>query len=84
VAIPQLALAADNTVFVGWTARVDSDSGYATDLYLSSSRDNGQTFGVAMKVNDDTKPAVHGMHSLVIGAINPLAILTVMLITRRE
>lgn len=63
---PTVAVAPDHTVFVGWT-RVESESGHATDIYLSSSRDNGQTFGTAVKVNDDTKPAVHGMHSLAIG-----------------
>jgi len=64
---PTVAVAPDHTVLVGWTARVESESGHATDIYLSSSRDDGQTFGAAVKVNDDTKPAVHGMHSLAIG-----------------
>lgn len=53
-------------MFVGWTARVESESGHATDLYLSSSRDHGQTFGPPVKVNDDLRPAVHGMHSLTV------------------
>jgi len=64
---PTVVIAADQTVFVGWTKQVESESGHATDIYLSSSRDFGQTFPVAVKVNDDTKPAVHGMHSLAIG-----------------
>jgi hypothetical protein len=64
---PTVVIAPDQTVFVGWTARVEAESGHATDLYLSSSRDHGQTFGAPIKVNDDTKPAVHGMHSLAIG-----------------
>lgn len=65
---PTVAVAPDHTVFVGWTARVEAESGHATNIYLSSSRDRGQTFSAAVKVNDDTKPAVHGMHSLAIGS----------------
>ncbi|HZE73576.1 MAG TPA: sialidase family protein [Pyrinomonadaceae bacterium] len=64
---PTVVVAPNQTIFVGWTARVEAESGHATDLYLSSSRDHGQTFGAPVKVNDDTKPAVHGMHSLAIG-----------------
>ena len=64
---PTVAVAPDHTVFVGWTARVETESGHATNVYLSSSRDRGQTFSTPVKVNDDTKPAVHGMHSLAIG-----------------
>jgi hypothetical protein len=63
---PTVAVAPDQTVFVGWTARVGSPAGHATDIYLSSSKDHGQTFGVPVKVNDDSAPAVHGMHSLTV------------------
>src|SRR6185295_16234678 len=63
---PTVAVAPDNTVYVGWTAKVDSASGHATNVYLSSSRDNCRTFAEPVKVNDDTTPAVHGMHSLTI------------------
>lgn len=63
---PTVAVTPDNTVLVGWTARVESESGHATDIYLSSSKDHGQTFGAPVKVNDDPKPAVHGMHSLTV------------------
>lgn len=63
---PMVAIAPDQSVLVGWTARVESESGQATDIYLSSSRDHGQTFGAPVKVNDDPKPAVHGMHSLAV------------------
>ena len=63
---PTIAVASDNTIFVGWTGRVDSDSGHATNIYLSSSRDEGRAFSDAVKVNDDSKPAVHGMHSIAI------------------
>ena len=60
---PTVVVASDETVYVGWTARVESESGHATDIYLSASRDHGQTFS-ATKVNDDPKSAEHGMHSL--------------------
>jgi hypothetical protein len=63
---PTVAITPDQSVLVGWTARVESESGQATDIYLSSSRDHGQTFGAPVKVNDDPKPAVHGMHSLTV------------------
>jgi hypothetical protein len=64
---PTVAVAPDQTIYVGWTARVESESGSARDLYLSSSKDHGQTFAPPVRVNDDTKPAAHGMHSLAIG-----------------
>lgn len=64
---PTVAVAPDQTVYVGWTARAGSEADHATDLYLSSSNDYGRTFAAQVKVNDDTKPAVHGMHSLAIG-----------------
>lgn len=64
---PTVAVGPNQTVYIGWTARADSESAHATDLYLSSSRDRAQTFGPPVKVNDDTKPAVHGMHSLAVG-----------------
>jgi hypothetical protein len=63
---PTVAVTPDQTVLVGWTARVDSESGHASDIYLSSSKDHGQTFGAPVKVNDDPKPAIHGMHSLTV------------------
>jgi hypothetical protein len=64
---PTVAVAPDNTVFVGWTGRLETESGVSTDLFLSSSRDHGATFSAPVRVNDDTKPALHGMHSLAIG-----------------
>jgi BNR repeat-like domain len=65
---PTVAVAPDHTVYVGWTARVDPKAGHATTLYLSSSHDQGQTFAAPVKVNDDTRPADHGMHSLAVGS----------------
>jgi len=61
---PTVAIAADGTVYVGWTSRVDSDAGPATDINLSASHDGGKTFAPPVKVNDDAKPGDHGMHSL--------------------
>jgi hypothetical protein len=64
---PTIAVAPDQTVFVGWTARTGAGSAHATDVYLSASHDQGTTFAAPVKINDDAKPAVHGMHSLAIG-----------------
>jgi hypothetical protein len=63
---PAVAVAPDNTVHVVWTGRVEAASKHATDIYLSSSRDQGQTFAAPVKVNDDAKPNSHGMHSLAV------------------
>jgi hypothetical protein len=63
---PTVAVAPDETVFVGWTARVQSESGHATEIYLSASHDRGQSFSAPVKVNDDPKPVDHGMHALAI------------------
>lgn len=60
---PTIAIAPDKTIYVGWTARV-AGAGHGTTLYLSASRDEGRSFGPPVKVNDDEKPASHGMHSL--------------------
>ena len=63
---PTVAVATDGTLYVGWTARVESSTGNPADICLSASRDGGKSFGTPVKVNDDQKPAVHGMHSLAI------------------
>ena len=63
---PTIAVAQDATIYVGWTARVESPSGHATDIYLSASHDAGKTFAAPVRVNDDSRPAVHGMHALAI------------------
>lgn len=63
---PTIAIAQDATIYVGWTARVESPAGHATDIYLSASHDAGKTFAAPVRVNDDSQPAVHGMHSLAI------------------
>ncbi|HEX7997552.1 MAG TPA: sialidase family protein [Pyrinomonadaceae bacterium] len=66
---PTIAVAPDKTVYVGWTARA-AEKGPATTLYLSASRDEGRSFDAPVKVNDDEKPASHGMHSLAVSADN--------------
>jgi hypothetical protein len=65
---PTIAVAPDGTIYIGWTARVESPDGHATDLYLSASRDKGESFLPPVKVNDDQKVVVHGMHSLAVAA----------------
>jgi hypothetical protein len=62
---PTIGVAADGVVYVGWTARAKQGK-HATDLYVSASRDGGQSFEAPVKVNDDQKPTDHGMHSLAV------------------
>ena len=62
---PTMVVAADGTVYVGWTARYP-DSKKGTLLYVSTSRDGGATFDAPVKVHSDTAPAAHGMHSLAV------------------
>ncbi|HEX8180642.1 MAG TPA: sialidase family protein [Pyrinomonadaceae bacterium] len=64
---PTLAFAPDGTLYIGWTAR-DPAKEHATALYLSVSHDDGQTFAPPVQVNDDRRPAEHGLHSLAVGA----------------
>jgi hypothetical protein len=65
---PTVKVAGDGTVFIGWTVKVESGGKPANDLMLSVSRDNGKSFEAPVRVNDDTAPASHGMHSLELGA----------------
>ena len=65
---PSVAVAADGTVHVLWTARVNAGEKQGTDVYLSSSTDRGQSFTSEVKVNDDKTPGAHGMHSLAVAA----------------
>jgi hypothetical protein len=62
---PTVAVSAEGTVYVGWTAR-DEAAEHASTLYLSTSRDGGRGFGPPSKVNDDPRPGEHGMHSLAV------------------
>jgi hypothetical protein len=61
---PSVAVGKNGSVYVVWTTRVESNGKKGTDLYLSVSSDMGRTFGSPVKINDDTVPAAHGMHSL--------------------
>lgn len=63
---PPSVAVTDRSVYVLWTARVESQSKKGTDLYLSASHDSGKTFATAVKVNDDKLPGAHGMHSLAV------------------
>jgi hypothetical protein len=63
---PEVAVADDGAVYVAWTARA-AETGHATTLYLSASRDGGKSFDAPVKVNDDAGAGVHGMHSLALG-----------------
>jgi hypothetical protein len=61
---PTIAIGPSGAVYVGWTRRLDDPAG--NDLVVSVSRDGGLSFAEHVRVNDDTKPASHGMHSLAI------------------
>lgn len=63
---PTIKVGADEAIYVGWTKRVKTETASGTDFYVSVSRDGGKTFQSTAKVNDDTAPASHGMHSLAI------------------
>ena len=60
---PDVAVAPDGAVYVAWTARAGG-GGHGTTLFLSASRDGGRSFAPPVRVNDDAKDCVHGMHSL--------------------
>lgn len=62
---PSIAAARDGTIYVAWTAR-SAPEGHATDIFLSVSRDGGKSFEQPVRVNDDKKPVVHGMHSMAV------------------
>lgn len=64
---PTIKVGGDNLVYIGWTAKVESEKTTATVLHLSVSRDGGKTFDAPTKVNDDSAPASHAMHSLAVG-----------------
>lgn len=67
---PTIKIGKDNTIFVGWTAKVSAEKSSGNVLNLSVSGDGGKTFNAPVKVNDDTAPASHGMHSMAIGRDN--------------
>lgn len=61
---PSIKVGGDGAIYVAWTLKVDNGKKKGTDLMLSVSRDGGKSFEAPVKVNDDTEPASHGMHSL--------------------
>jgi hypothetical protein len=63
---PTIAIAENGAIYVGWNLKVESNGKSANDLVLSVSADGGQTFAAPVRVNDDTVPVSHGMHSLVL------------------
>jgi len=63
---PTVAVGSSGSVYVGWTQGVESGGKSGNDLLLSVSSDGGKSFASPVKVNDDTKPASHGMHSLAV------------------
>ncbi|HEX2639066.1 MAG TPA: sialidase family protein [Pyrinomonadaceae bacterium] len=65
---PTIKIGPNGDVYVGWTSR--SEEGAGTILWLSVSRDGGASFEPPAKVNDDTLPASHGMHSLAVDGRN--------------
>ena len=69
---PTIKIGKDNTIFVGWTAPVAAEKSSGNNLNLSVSVDGGKTFAAPVKVNDDTAPASHGMHSMAIGRDNQI------------
>ena len=63
---PPSVAVTDRAVYVLWTAQVESQGKSGTDLYFSTSHDQGKTFAAPVKVNDDKMPGAHGMHSLAV------------------
>jgi hypothetical protein len=63
---PTVAVAPEGTVYVEWTAR--AGGAHASTLQLSASHDGGRSFVAPVKINDDVKPGVHGMHALAVGS----------------
>lgn len=62
---PTVAVGSNGNLFVGWTAKYPQGA-QGTILYMSVSQDGGRTFEEPVRVNDDTAPASHGMHSMAI------------------
>lgn len=67
---PTIVVGSDRSIYVGWTRALEDKSLKGNDLLLSVSRDGGATFAEPVKVNDDAKPASHGMHSLTVDKEN--------------
>ena len=66
---PTIGIGNGDTIYVGWTTKVEAkEKPAATVLNLSVSRNGGKSFDLPVKVNDDSAPAAHGMHSLETGS----------------
>jgi hypothetical protein len=65
---PTIAVASNGAVYVGWTRKYQDADAKGNNLVLSVSADGGRTFAPPVKVNDDQRPASHGMHSLAVTA----------------
>lgn len=65
---PTIAVGKDGTVYVGWTRAYADPNAKGNDLVLSVSKNSGSSFDPPVKINDDEKPASHGMHSLALDA----------------
>lgn len=63
---PTIAVTDNGTVYAGWTIKNGSGEKSGNDLVLSVSSDGGKSFGEPVRVNDDTMPVSHGMHSLLV------------------
>jgi hypothetical protein len=63
---PALVVGRNGNIYVGWTRKCSDPEARGTDLVLSVSRDGGRSFEPPVKVNDDSEPASHGMHSLAV------------------
>ncbi len=63
---PTIVVSPSGEIYIGWTAKIDGAKS-GNILYLSVSRDGGASFELPVKVNDDTEPASHGMHSMAVG-----------------
>jgi hypothetical protein len=61
---PTIAVSSDGCIYIGWTRKYTDANAKGNDLILSVSQNGGASFSTGVKVNDDTLPASHGMHSL--------------------
>jgi hypothetical protein len=67
---PTIVIGRDNAVYIGWTRALSDQRSKGNNLVLSISRDGALTFTAPVTVNDDRKPASHGMHSLAVDGTN--------------
>jgi hypothetical protein len=63
---PKIALARDGTIYVSYTEHLAEP--FAGHVYLSRSTDDGRSFSVPVRVNDDGAPISHRFESLAVDA----------------